>query len=187
MSLLWRRRQCRKLATDKPRLVFTMLAALLLVTSTALSGLPAAVWPPPLSAECTTGDGPAISTAVAIAFGGAGGATSTALQAAARYTPLLTAHGNPGAGGVAKIAVIVSSANEALNQATDYSCVPPLSPPPPFYFPFLAHRGDRWPGMVLGGHRGEKLHRHYGSADCCFSYSSRTQQLRSSGGAPRPA
>ena len=100
-----------------------MAAFIVCALAAAATPLPAAVWPPPLSASCGGGPGPTISGSLQFALSGAGAASAIAAGATARYAPLLTEHAPAAAAAAAAIdtiAIDVLSGDETLGQATDY-------------------------------------------------------------------
>eukprot|EP01045_Picozoa_sp_COSAG04_P041099 COSAG04_NODE_12326_length_658_cov_1.230769_2_plen_144_part_01 len=84
--------------------VLATLLATLPVLSESAAALPPAVWPAPRSARCTPGAGPALVKALALPLSGPGARSAIAINATARYRPLLTA-GSGASGGVGAVAI----------------------------------------------------------------------------------
>ena len=82
--------------------------------------LPAAVWPPPVSASCTGAAGSAFSSSLSFTFSGLGSSSSIARNASKRYLPILV-DGAPAVGEITNVSIVVQTADETLGLGTDYA------------------------------------------------------------------
>jgi hypothetical protein len=101
--------------------VRTILGLLLVATAGVTGGpLPAAVWPPPVSASCTGSGGSAFSSSLSFRLSGHGENSPVAHNATARYLPILT-EGAAASGEITSLSVFVDVAEERLGLGTNYA------------------------------------------------------------------